>query len=1006
MTDNSSNKLKYAFDLGTNSIGWAIYKLDEKNEPIEIVKTGVRIFSDSRNPKDGTSLAVARRTARGMRRRRDRFIRRKKALMKKLIQLELMPSNSQDRHNLKNLPVYELRSKAINEQIQPYELGRILYHLNQRRGFQSNRKENKKEETGKIKPKIADLKKYLNQEITLGEYLYNLHQKKIRLRFTGESEFYPDRALYKEEFERIITKQKGFHPQIKNEDWKKLEDIIFYQRPLKSKKDTIGLCEIHTTEKRAPRASLYFQRYRLLQSLANLKMIDDKGLTSEITIEDKQSLYKELSFKEKMTFDQIRKKLRVGKEIGFNLESTKNKHILGDKTSKKLKDIIKEDFSFEVLDQIITVLAGDEEDYEVREQLKDRGIPEHYYDDLLNLEIEEGHCYLSKKALQYLVPELEKQFCSPEILILGLKGENVKEDTLDQLKYYGEVLPASVTGGDKAKDKEKNESGYFGKISNPTVHVCLNQLRKITNELISEYGKPASISLEVTRDLKKNKKERNEIEKIQKKNQDENEKIKKELIEHFDISSPSRDQILKFRLWKELGYEDVNDRKCPYSLKTISASSLFSSEVEIEHILPFSKTLDDSIANKTLAYKSTNNTKKNQSPFEAFGNGKSWEDIWLNAQKFPPNKKWRFLPDAMERFTKDSGFIARQLNDTAYIAKTSKKYLETVCNQVDTIPGKLTALVRHQLGLNTILNNDNIKQRDNHKHHAVDALTIGIISRSFLQQIARLSENARNEIKIEEPFPNFRNLAQKSIEEIVVSRKEDHGIESRLHEETYYGIISPNDYEKEKGFNIVTRKDLSSLKEKDIDTVRSLEIRKKFEANGFDFALQQLKDAGTKKLRLLKKDKSILSVFHPQPHSLHEKGIIPGDNHSLEMWKVPAHLDRVTGIQKAESFQIQVYNFYERAKKTLKRPHPAATKVFTLHKGDNIIMKENDNLIIMRVKTIKPSNGLIGIVPIDSSTGTDKEAKWPTFNSFVSKEIRPIKITPSGKILDSGNPYV
>lgn len=1001
----ATKKLKYAFDLGTNSIGWAIYELNKDSDPISIVKTGVRIFSDGRVPKTGESLAVERRIARESRRRRDRFVRRKKALLKKLIEFGLMPKDKEERNKLKNLDIYCLRDKAVKEKVLAFELGRIFYHLNQRRGFKSNRKENKKEESGKIKPKILKFKEFLAEK-TLGEFLYTQHLKKNRLRFTGESDFYPERSLYEDEFDRIVNTQKKFYSDIQEEKWKKLREIIFYQRKLKSKKDSVGLCEVYVDKKRAPRASLYFQRYRLLQDLSNLKTIDEKGLTSEISIEIKKIIYEELSFKEKMTFDQIRRKLKLGKEIKFNLEHAKKKHISGDNLSRQLSEILDEKFSFEELDEIVVTLASDDEDEEVAKKLISLGVKEEYHESLFDLKLEDGYGYLSKEALQYLVPKLEEQYCSPELLIRGLKGEEVKENVQERLRYYGEVLPASVVGGDKTKNRDSDESGYYGKISNPTVHICLNQLRKITNELLDDYGHPDMISLEVTRDLKKSKKERSEIEKKQNENQKQNEKIKDLLIKEHKIEKPSREDILKYRLWVELSPDDVNDRKCPYSLKLIGPSKLFGPEIEIEHILPFSRTLDDSVANKTLAYKNMNVKKANQSPYEAFGANAKYEDVLAYVQQFPANKKWRFLPDAMERFTKDNGFISRQLNDTAYIAKTSRKYLETICRRVDTIPGKLTALVRHQLGLNTILNEENVKGRENHKHHAVDALTIGIISTSFLQKVSRLSENARNEVKIEEPFSNFRNLAQKSIEEIVVSRKEDHGIQARLHEDTYYGIIEPNEYEKENGFNIVTRKGIQNFKENEIETIRAMDIRKRFEKRDFETVIEELKKEGTKKLRFLKKDQSIQKITHPHLTPLHAKGVIPGDNHSLEVWKIPKHTDKNTGKTVGEKLHFVVYSFYERAKKISKRPHPAAKKLFTLHKGDNVIMKDNGDLKIMNVKTIKPSNNLVGVVSIDSSTRADKEAKWPTFNSFFAKEIRPVKITASGKILDPGNPYV
>ncbi len=107
---NKNKKFKFSFDLGAKSIGWAVYELNENLDPTVIAKTGVRIFSDGRQAKTGESLAVNRRVARTTRRRRDRFIKRKQALMRYLIDFGLMPKDEFDRQELKKLDVYKLRA--------------------------------------------------------------------------------------------------------------------------------------------------------------------------------------------------------------------------------------------------------------------------------------------------------------------------------------------------------------------------------------------------------------------------------------------------------------------------------------------------------------------------------------------------------------------------------------------------------------------------------------------------------------------------------------------------------------------------------------------------------------------------------------------------------------------------------------------------------------------------------------------------------------------------------
>ena len=131
---------RLALDMGTNSIGWALVDLDDEGRPSGIKKSGVRIFSDGRDPQSGTSRAVDRRLARQARRQRDRYLRRRTQLIDALIEFGLMPAGADERKELEKLDPYELRARALDETLMPYELGRALFHLNQRRGFKSNRK--------------------------------------------------------------------------------------------------------------------------------------------------------------------------------------------------------------------------------------------------------------------------------------------------------------------------------------------------------------------------------------------------------------------------------------------------------------------------------------------------------------------------------------------------------------------------------------------------------------------------------------------------------------------------------------------------------------------------------------------------------------------------------------------------------------------------------------------------------------------------------------------------
>lgn len=175
----------FAYDMGTNSVGWCVFDLNQLREPVRVIAAGVRIFSDGREEKSGNSLAEGRRVARGMARRRDRYKRRRKAVLRTLAEYGLMPADPRARAALvaetndakKDAPandVYALRLRALDEKLSLHHFGRALFHLQQRRGFKSNRK--------------ADRKSNDNEKgaIALGSERLHLAMREARARTLGE----------------------------------------------------------------------------------------------------------------------------------------------------------------------------------------------------------------------------------------------------------------------------------------------------------------------------------------------------------------------------------------------------------------------------------------------------------------------------------------------------------------------------------------------------------------------------------------------------------------------------------------------------------------------------------------------------------------------------------------------------------------------------------------------------------------------------------------------------
>ena len=377
-------------------------------------------------------------------------------------------------------------------------------------------------------------------------------------------------------------------------------------------------------------------------------------------------------------------------------------------------------------------------------------------------------------------------------------------EILPELPYYGEALQRHVGFG--SGNLNDSAEKRFGRIANPTVHIGLNQVRLVVNALIARYGHPSQVIVEVARDLKRNQEQKKEDALRQAVNQRRNDR---HCVQIAAILGTSAERVRgvdmqKMVLWEELSFDPAT-RCCPYSGVQISAAMLFSDEVEIEHILPFSKTLDDSLNNKTVSMRRANRYKGNDTPWEAFGQkaiqGFDYAAILQRAELMPRQKRSRFAEDGMERWLKDGrGFLARALNDTKYLSKVAREYLALICPQ-DTrvIPGQMTAMLRGKFGLNHVLGLDGEKNRNDHRHHAVDACVIGVTDQGMLQKFAKASASTRDKqlSRLVEDMPapwgetldSYRAHVARAVANIWVSHKPDHGHEGAMHNDTAYGLL-------------------------------------------------------------------------------------------------------------------------------------------------------------------------------------------------------------------------
>ena len=691
---------RLGLDLGTNSIGWAVYSLDDEKEPNELVDMGVRIFSDGRDPKTKEPLAVARRTARGQRKLIYRRKLRRKATFRLLQDQGLFPKTKEETQKLKSLNPYELRVKALDEKLESYELARVLFNLSVRRGFKSNRKDgtNEEEQTGsKSREKLSqkdmcnELAKAIKESRcrTLGEFLWNNQEKNNGIRFVpGRMTYYPLRQMYIDEFSAIRAVQEPFYKSL---DWEAIFTAIFFQRPLKPQER--GRCQYMPENERTFKAMPCAQKLRILQEIRNLNYQNAEGKTLPISDANELSLFAEsgesillklLDTKEKVTFDEFRKKLGLNSACTFNLERGGRNFLQGNTTAVKLRNKNRfgelwDKLSIEEQDLIVEKLITADEDKEIFDLLEKYPLTNEQKESIVKVQLPAGTTMLCEEVSEKLVHKMESDSAytyTVAVESLGYKYADQSVEKYDTLPYYGKVLVGSTMGINPSMPEDKPELKY-GKISNPTVHVALNQTRTVVNALIKQYGKPEQIAIELSRDLKASREAKDAMLKKQNENKKRNEITNLQIRDsNKNIPYPNRNDRLKWRLWEELSPNPL-ERHCLYCGKPIGGKVLFSKDIEIEHILPYSRTLLDAESNLTVAHASCNAFKKERSPYEAFGSnppGYNWNEILDRANQLKnPAKRRRFAVDAMETFEKDSGFIARQLTDNAYLSKMALK---------------------------------------------------------------------------------------------------------------------------------------------------------------------------------------------------------------------------------------------------------------------------------------------------------------------------------------------
>ena len=369
-------------------------------------------------------------------------------------------------------------------------------------------------------------------------------------------------------------------------------------------------------------------------------------------------------------------------------------------------------------------------------------------------------------------------------------------------------------------------------LHNPVVEKILNQMINVVNAVTKSYGKPDEIRIEMARELKKSATEREQMTRNIARANAENDKYRKVLQEEFNIQNVTRNDIIRYRLYLEL---EANGFKTLYTQTYIPRDKLFfSKEFDIEHIIPQARLFDDSFSNKTLEARSANIEKGSTTAYDyvlaKYGEHGSNGAITYKERidhLYKDGKISKTKHDKLLMTTDDipNGFINRDLRDTQYIARKAREILESAVRVVVPTTGSVTDRLREdwqlvdvmkelnwdkydQLGLTEIVKDHDGRQirrikdwtkRNDHRHHAMDALTIAFTRHSYIQYLNNLNARSdkggsiyaiekkelyrdkNNKLRFIPPMPlgEFRVEARHHLENVLISIKAKNKVATR-----------------------------------------------------------------------------------------------------------------------------------------------------------------------------------------------------------------------------------
>jgi len=752
--------MRYALglDIGSESVGWSVVELDHEDEPIRLVRLGVRAFDVvHREEASASTPAKERRVARSQRRRLRNRRRRTRRVGGLLQSIGLVRNSAELQELLVTKPEdaspWQLRVRALDHQLEPRDWARVLYHLARHRGFKATTRGELESEDTKEKEKLGLMlssvkaihEGWHGKYRTVAEYMESpewreVHGNQKRNRSGSYVCTIGREDLIHEAHTLFESQRKLGNPFASAETENEYIQILDEPPHLLEGEELmkrVGFCFLEPTERRAPKATLTAQQFVALQRLANQRLVSRDGLLRSrgLTPDEIQLLMAEATEVEKVTYKRALKALELNNEWLFlvngqkrakKLEELQTETLITLEGYHKVRKALEKEFrdlweklraDRDYFDEVAAVLTYYLQADSAVSALIKLGLEREAAQCLAQEVVFRGHTRLSLKAMRALIPYMR---------------EGHTYDKAAELAGYVHYRLPAVEKSPTIPPLESLQE--FVGITNPNVRRAINQARKVVNAIVREHGLPSRIGLELAREAAKSKARRREEESRMR----ENERDKKRRFDHIREIAPDADPE---KVWKKHLLYEQQGGKCAYSLKDLDLARVLTDPTytEVDHIIPRSVCFDNSLNNQVLVLAEENRNKGDQLAAEyvrkAHGE-KHYEQYlgWVASCQMPPRKR-QFLqtPEVTEEQRKE--MQRRYLTATQFASRCFlgilRQYFNIPENRIIPVNGRMTADMRWLLGLPE-------KEREvSDTHHAIDATMAALADHKTVHRMAQ-----------------------------------------------------------------------------------------------------------------------------------------------------------------------------------------------------------------------------------------------------------------------------